>query len=318
VISLLVVVLPRVLPRRAAPVLATAGVLVLAWSIAGQMSAASASNTFSEELSDDIDKPFDWVDRATGGAPTLYLGQRLTDFNGLWQMEFWNRSIKHVWSTDGSAPGPGPVLTPDLVDATTGAITPGDVEYVVADPGIDLVGEIVERHAHFAAGTKTYWTLFKVEPPLRLQNSTRGVSQDGWAERRSDYSQFSTPDDEPGFAVVRVHRSAWGGKDVPARVTIRVGALRRGRDKQPALGRVTDQCVFTVNRLEDRTFLLKTPPPPFHVDVRISRTFVPSELDPRYSDNRRLGAQLEYSFSPAASVPEARRGCAAGLSTPSS
>ena len=317
VVSLLVLVLPRVLRGRTAPVLATVGVLVLGWSIAGQMSAASASNTFSEELSDDIDKPFDWVDRATGGAPALYLGQRLTDFNGLWQMEFWNRSIKHVWSTDGSAPGPGPTLTPDLIDATTGAITPGEVEYVVADPGIDLVGELVERHAHFAAGTKTYWTLFKVEPPLRLQNSTRGVSQDGWAERRSDYSQFTTPNNESGYAVVRVHRSAWGGKDVPARVTIRVGALRRGRDKQPALGRVTDRCAFTINRLEDRTFLLRTPPPPFHVDVRISRTFVPSELDPRYSDTRRLGAQLEYSFSPAAGVPAARRGCAAGLRAPS-
>ena len=317
VVSLLVVVLAGVLRRGARPVLAVVGVLVLAWSIAGQMSAASASNTFSEELSDDIDKPFDWVDRATGGERALYLGQRLTDFNGLWQMEFWNRSIKHVWSTDGSAPGPGPTLTPDLVDPTTGAITPGDVEYVVADPGIDISGELVAQHAHYAAGTKTFWRLFKVDLPLRLQNSTRGVSQDGWAERQSDYSQFTTPRDEAGFAVVRVHRSAWGGKDVPARVTIRVGALRRGRDKQPALGRVTDRCKFTINRLEDRTFLLRTPPPPFHVDVRISRTFTPSELDPRYSDNRRLGAQLEYSFSPAASVPRARRGCAAGLRTPS-
>ena len=319
VLSVVVVFLPRLTARAVRPVLAVVALLVLTWTLAGQMSAASASNTFSEELSDDIDRPFDWIDRTTGGASTLYLGQRLTDFNGLWQMEFWNRSLGHVWSTDGSAPGPGPTLTPDLVDPATGAITqpPEPVEYVVTDPGIDLVGRVVRRHAHFAAGTKTYWRLFRIEPPLRLQNSTRGVSQDGWAERQSDYSQFSTPGNLPGFAVVRVHRKAWGGRDVPARVTIRVGKLRRGRDKQPALGAVTDQCAFTVNRLEDRTFLLRTPAPPFHVDVRISKTFMPSELDPSTSDTRRLGAQLEYSFSPAADVPEGRRGCAASLRRPS-
>ena len=86
------------------------------WTLAGQLSAASASNTFSEELTKNIDEPLDWIDRATGGQSTLYLGQRLTDYNGLWQMEFWNRSLDHVWSTDGSAPGPGPVVTPDLIE----------------------------------------------------------------------------------------------------------------------------------------------------------------------------------------------------------
>ncbi len=314
-LSVLVLFLPRLLSRGLRPVLAVVALLVLTWTVAGQMSAASASNTFSQELSDDIDRPFDWIDRATGGAPTLYLGQRLTDFNGIWQLEFWNRSLEYIWSTDGSAPGPGPTLTPDLIDLRTGAITPTPkpVEYVVTDPGIDLVGEAIERHAHRAAGTTTYWRLTRVEYPLRLQNATRGVSQDGWAERQSDYSQFSTPGDLAGFAVVRVHREAWGGDDVPARVTIRVGALRLGRNKQPALGPVTDRCVFTINRLEDRTFLLRTPAPPFHVDVRISKTFVPQELDPSYSDTRRLGAQLEYSFSPAADVPPRLRGCAAGL-----
>ena len=320
VLSLLVVVLPRVLPWGTRQVLALVAVLLLVWGVLGQMSAASASNTFSEEISADIDPPFDWIDRATGGAPTLYLGQRLTDFNGLWQMEFWNRSLKHVWSTDGSAPGPGPTLSPDLVDAATGEITqpPAPVEYVVADPGIDIVGTLVEKHAHYAAGTKVFWRLFKIVPPLRLQNSTRGVTQDGWAAEQTDYTQFTTPDNLPGFAVVRVHRLGWGGKDVPkggSRVVIRVGVLLR-RDKQPALGRATAHCTFKINRLEDRTFLLQTPPPPFHVDVRIDPTFVPREIDPRDADTRELGAQVGYSFSPAASVKPALRGCAAGLRGP--
>ncbi|HEV8687540.1 MAG TPA: hypothetical protein VGQ84_09705 [Gaiellaceae bacterium] len=313
VVSLVVIVLPRVLPEGQGPVLALAALLVLTWSLAGQMSAASASNTFSETLADDIATPYDWIDRETGGAPALYLGQRLTDFNGLWQMEFWNRSLKHVWSTDGSAPGPGPTLTPDLVNARTGAITHAAVEYVVVDPGIDVVGTKVGEHTHYAGGTPTKWRLFEITPPLRLQNAARGVSQDGWAEKQTDYSQFTTPGGQAGFAVVRVHRKAWGGIDKPARVWIRVGELRRGKDKQPALGAVTASCTFTINRLEDRTFLLRTSRSPFHVDIRISRTFVPHELDPSQSDTRRLGAQVEYSFSPAATVPRARRGCAAAL-----
>jgi hypothetical protein len=314
VISLVVIVLPRVLPEGRGIVLPLAAVLVLVWSLAGQMSAASASNTFSETLADNIEQPYDWIDRETGGAPTLYLGQRLTDFNGLWQMEFWNRSLKHVWSTDGSAPGPGPTLTPDLVNARTGAITPADVEYVVADPGIDLVGEQKGKpHVHLAAGTPTGWRLFEVEKPLRLQNSTRGVFQDGWAGKLSDYSQFTTPGNAPGYAVVTVSRRAWGGKDKPGHVLIEVGKLKLGKDKQPTLGAVASTCRFTINRLELRTFLLRTPPPPFHVRVRITPTFSPSKLDPNLSDNREFGAQMQFSFSPAATVPPARRGCAAGL-----
>jgi hypothetical protein len=320
VLSLLVVVLPRVLPWGTRPVLALVAVLLLVWGAAGHMSAASASNDVSVDMSADIDPPFNWIDRATGGAPTLYLGQRLTDFNGLWQMEFWNRSLKHVWSTDGSAPGPGPTLSPDLVDAATGEITqpPAPVEYVVVDPGIDIVGKLVAKHAHYAAETQVFWRLFKIVPPLRLQNSTRNVTQDGWAAGQTDYTQFTTPGNLPGFAVVRVHRLGWGGKDVPkggSRVVIRVGALLR-KNKQPALGRVTARCTFKINRLEDRTFLLQTPPPPFHVDVRISPTFVPREIDPRDPDTRELGAQVGYSFSPAASVEPALRGCAAGLRGP--
>jgi hypothetical protein len=316
VLSLVVIVLPRVLPAGRGAVLGIASLLVLTWSLAGQMSAASASNTFSETLAGNVGTPYDWIDRVTGGAPTLYLGQRLTDFNGLWQMEFWNRSLKHVWSTDGSAPGPGPTLTPDLVNARTGAITPVDVEYVVTDPGIDLIGDVITPHTHSAAGTPTDWRLFKIERPLRLQNSTRGVYQDGWAGKLSDYSQFETPGNAPGFAVVTISRRAWGGTDKAGHVVIRVGSLKLGKDKQPALGAVTSACRLTINRLELRTFLLRTPAPPFHVQVRITPTFSPSKLDPNLTDNREFGAQVQFSFSPAATVPAARRGCAAGLRGP--
>ena len=144
------------------------------------------------------------------------------------------------------------------------------------------------------------------------------MTQDGWAADQTDYTQFSTPGNLPGFAVVRVHRLGWGGKDVPkggSRVVIRVGELVR-KDKQPALGRVTARCTFKINRLEDRTFLLQTPPPPFHVDVRIDPTFVPREIDPRDPDTRELGAQVGYSFSPAANVTRRSEAALPGCAVP--
>jgi hypothetical protein len=204
--------------RRSA-MLAVVAVAVLGWSLAGQMSAASASNTFSEELSSDIARPFDWIDRddrrradALSRPAPDRLQRALADgvLEPLDQARLVDRRER---------PRPGPTLTPDLVNAQTGAITPPptNVEYVVTDPGIDIVGTEVAQHAHFAAGTKTFWRLFKIDPPLRLQNSTRNVSQDGWAAKQSDYTQFTTPGDLPGFAVVRVHRKAWGGKDVPSK-----------------------------------------------------------------------------------------------------
>ena len=96
---------------------------------------------------------------------------------------------------------------------------------------------------------------------------------------------------------------------------IRVGELVR-EDKQPALGRVTARCTFKINRLEDRTFLLQTPPPPFHVDVRIDPTFVPREIDPRDSGHARARRAGRVQLLAGGDVPLDRRGCAAGLRGP--
>jgi hypothetical protein len=318
VISLLVVVLPRVLPggpRVIAGMLALVAAGVVAWNLTGQVSAASFSNSFAREIENDIAKPLDWIDRETRGEKAIYLGQKLSDYNGLWQMEFWNRSLQGVWSTDGTAPGPGPTLTPDVI-AKDGSITQAGVNYVVTDPGVDLVGTQVARHEHSAAGTPRDWRLIRIVPPLRLQNSTRGVYHDGWAGRNVDYSQFTTPGNEAGFADVTISRRAWGGKDKPGKVEIKVGTLALGKDRQPKLGRVVSTCRFTLNRLEHRIFHLPSPPPPFHVQVSVKPTFSPAELDPSLWDTRQFGGQVMFSFSPMANVPAAQRGCAAGLRGP--
>ena len=126
---LLVVALLRSRPRLSLAIGASAGVLVLAWTMTAQLAAASASNSFSRTFLRNLPAPPDWVDRETGGEPTLYLGQNVADANGLWLHEFWNRSIKQVWSLDGTAPGPGPVVTPNLTSRYG----------TLGDPGYDFV-----------------------------------------------------------------------------------------------------------------------------------------------------------------------------------
>ena len=98
--------------RRAAQLAAAIGVLVIGWNVTAQVYAAEGHNDFARRLYANAPQPVDWLDRATGGEPALYLGEAVDDANGIHLLEFWNRSLKQVWSLDGSAPGPGPTLSP--------------------------------------------------------------------------------------------------------------------------------------------------------------------------------------------------------------
>ena len=151
-ISVVLLLLPRFLAgRRQAitAVVATAAIGVLAWTMTAQISAATASDSFSNTFIQGVTPPLDWVDKATGGKPTIYLGQSIIDPNGLWILEFWNRSINRVWSLDGSAPGPGPTLTPDLAGVDGRLFpSPKDEIYAVTDPGVNVVGKVIATHNH--------------------------------------------------------------------------------------------------------------------------------------------------------------------------
>ncbi len=60
---------------------------------------------------------------------------------GVPSTEFWNRSISKVWSVDGTGPGPGHTLTPDLQDAD-GTLWPNPrTDFVLASGGVEVVGD---------------------------------------------------------------------------------------------------------------------------------------------------------------------------------
>ena len=291
-VSVIVLLLPLVV-RGVTPVLvavfAAAAVGVVAWNVTGAIAAGNASNDTAAQRLATFGEPYDWVDRATRGAPALYLGQQIDDATGIWLLEFWNRSLKHVWSLDGTAPQPGPTLTPDL-GAKDGSLVPDPgVRYVVAEEGINLNGAVLERRGG--------WTLYRISPPLRLADATTGVYVDRWMGSQAGYSRYATPGMRAGFAVVSLDRKAWCGPSTPGKARVSIGPLVVGRDHQPAIGRVTRVAVRTIESCAAKRVVLPTPKPPFRVEVAIAPTFVPAELDPKLTDRRELGAGVSFGFS---------------------
>jgi hypothetical protein len=278
----------------------TLAIGVIAWNFTGALSFASASNRASDRFVDNIRKPFTWVDEATGGKPTLYLGQQMSDPNGEWLLEFWNphSMIGRVWSLDGTAPGPGPTLTPDpkLPDGTLSHDP--HYPYVVEERGMNVVGQLVTTHDHITGGAPQKWRLVKVAPPLRLRDFVTGQYADGWTGASSAYTRFSTG--EAGRVRIIVSRP-WGGVDVPGHVTVKLGPIVIGDDNQPHVGEPMVVKRFTLHKNGVKELALPAPGLHFRVEVSVTPTFRPRELSPQTdSDNRDLGVKITYAFLKAA------------------
>jgi hypothetical protein len=272
---------------------------ILVWGFTGQLSFASASNRASDRFVDNIRRPFTWVDDATGGKPTLYLGQQMADPNGEWLLEFWNphSMIGRVWSLDGTAPGPGPTLTPDP-GLPNGALSHDPhYPYVVEEGGMNVVGRVVATHDHVAGGAVQKWRLVQIRPPLRLRDFVTGQYADGWSGASSAYTRFSSGE-RPGRVRIVVSRP-WGGPDVPGHVTVKLGPIVIGDDNQPHVGTPMVVKRFVLHANGVKRLVLPAPGPHFRVEVNVTPTFRPIELSPQTeSDARDLGAKVTYTYLP--------------------
>jgi hypothetical protein len=284
--------------RTLKPLALAVAVGVLAWNFTGELAFASASNRTADLFMTNIRQPVTWLDDHTGGAPTIYLGQQMKDQNSEWLLEFWNRSIRAVWSLDGTAQGPGPVLTPDPSPAN-GALNhnPG-YPYVVEEKGIDVVGKVVATHVHKAGGHFEAWRLVRVAEPLRLRSSVTGVYTDGWMGAASAYTRYSTEGNRTGRIRVVVSRRGWGGPDKPGHVRIAIGKIVIGNDNQPVIGTPTAVRHLVIHSKQQKDVVLPAPGPRFRVEITIDPTFVPQVLAPNVIDNRHLGALVDYEFLP--------------------
>ena len=94
----------------------------------------------------------------------------------LWLAEFWNRSIGHVASLNGVAPGPGPISAPGLT--TDGALSgyTGD-PFTLAGYGVRLAAPQVASRDGF--------TLYRTPTQWHLLDEEQNVFTDGWATTRS-------------------------------------------------------------------------------------------------------------------------------------
>ena len=233
--------------RVAAPAAVAVAVGVLAWNLTAEVYAAVGEHDFSARVEANIPKPNDWIDRAADGGSVVMLGQRMNDNPlGVASTEFWNRTIQKVWSVDGSGPGPGHTLTPDLQDVD-GTLWPDPhTDFVLASDGVQVVGEEV------AANPEANATLVRLDGPIRLRSNETGIAADGWVvgnagdpsePARAAHNQFDVSAGGKGNLVVTLSRETFcrgsgraasgrrAGPDRRARARPRQAAGDRARDR---------------------------------------------------------------------------------------
>jgi hypothetical protein len=266
---------------------------VLAWSLTGQIYAANGERRFADTLYAALPKPANWLDRATNDGTAVFLGQQMdTDPNPVFELEFWNRSLKGVWSLDSTAPtGTGRVVTPNLA-RPDGELDPDpEVGWAVVTDGVQVAG----------AEKATRVGIFKLVPlngPIRLTGGQTGVYPDGWMGGEATYTKYDVPPGQPGVVKLSLSRSGWCGTDVPGRVTVRLGPVAVDERDQPSIGKVTTTRRDVLHACQTLPYELPAPPGPWRIEVTIDPTFVPRELDPAQSEARQLGAVVSFDYEP--------------------
>ena len=293
-VSLAIVLAFRFLRRSSTAfgaVTGVAAVTVLAWSLTAEVYAAEGERLASRQIERNLAVPHDWVDRATNGGSVVVIGQKIADPIGIYLTEFFNKSVEKVWSLDGSAPGPGAILTPDLA-GIDGTLTPSPrTDYALAFNGVELQAPVVAQNLG--------GTLYRIDgQPLKLAAGTTGLYSDGWMADKAAYTRYDVSRDGLGLAYVKLSRERWCPHDKPGKATVRIGPVGIGADKQPAIAPVTQTKTGIVHACEAIGFTFVPPPVPWRIEVTIEPTFVPYDLDGTRSDRRELGAVFEAGFRP--------------------
>jgi hypothetical protein len=279
--------IPRA-PRRAWQAAAATGALVaVAWAVTGEITSARGSNASANALAAHLPKPLDWVDVAAGRQPVTLFGENIGDANGIWLLEFWNKSIVHDWTLDGTAPRPDPTLTPN-VTTTDGQLQPDSgTDYALTTGGVEVQGTTVDARPGYVLRRLTH--------PWRLQTALFGRQGDGWIGSDARYVKFG-PGRSRGTVAVSASRAGFCNQSAPkTHVTIKVGDVALNDQFKPVLGRTL---VTRRRLLANCATWTETLParPPFIVTVHVSPLVRPSDYGT--TDVRYLGAVVDWTFSP--------------------
>jgi hypothetical protein len=273
--------------RRRRGVAAVALVLSLAWMLSGEVGMTVGIDRVATAFRNNLPKPLNWVDQATGGKPVVYLGQAIKDPNGENLTEFWNRSITKVESLDGSAPGPGPTSTADLVRSDGLLSNLEGAEYVLADSGVKLNAQAVAQAANGVM------TLYRRTGPWRLLDGVQQVYSDGWCPDWCTYTYYKPG--QAGVLRVSLGRLGYNGSAPPAMVDVVVGPVTV-HGGSPHLLTVDKDVTKVVPNGTSKTVSFPVAETPVRVEVTVAPATLipPTDVDPR-----RLGVQVGFTFIPA-------------------
>jgi hypothetical protein len=270
--------------RRRRGVAALALVLALGWMVSTEVAATVGIDKLATTFANNLPKPLNWVDQATGRTPTAYLGQAIRDPNGENLTEFWNRSITKVESLDGTAPGPGPTPSASLLSADGRLSNLNGFDYVLADSGVNLNAPVV--------ATNGAMRLYRADGPWKLADTPQQVYPDGWCPDWCSYTYFEPG--QSGVLKVSMGRLGYNGSAPAASVTVVIGTVRLDRQKQTAKFAVIERGVhrFVANgTTETLAFPVAQTPVRVEINVAHDTLIPPTSLDPR-----NLGVQVSFQF----------------------
>jgi hypothetical protein len=270
--------------RWAAPL---AAALLLGWMLAGEISMTVGLDNGADQYRANLPAQLNWVDAQVHGQPVTYVGQAVLDPFGEQLTEFWNRSIKHVTSLDGTAPGPGPTSTPNLVNPNGLLSDDSGDPYVLADSGVALAARPVARR-----GSMTLYHTGR--RPWHLLYAVQQVDSDTWCPNWCTYTYFKP--NQTGTLVITIGREGYSGSAPAGRATIRVGTVRIDAHSSAQLKHVYVKLHHLVENGKTSTIAIPVPRTPVRVEISIPNTIPPSA-----ADRRNLGAQVGFGFKPTGS-----------------
>jgi hypothetical protein len=233
-----------------------------------------------------------WIDAAVGKhrAAFLFRGDAETgpESSFLWQVEFWNRSIKDFYDLNGAEPVPLGDTTLLATQPATGRLVATSAapfssdRYVVTQSDLQLDGQKI--------ATRGPLTLYRTKPPLGVSSVVQGVYSDGWTGPDASFTRF-VPSPRGSKLVVTLSRTDWGGPDVPGHVRVEVrpvGAAASGATVR----------TWVAHSRAAHTFRLAAPTRPFRVTLHVGPTFSPSSYG--LPDSRQLGVEARFAVLPPA------------------
>jgi len=300
IVATLAALLPLVrgippIARRA--LLAVVVLATMTWMLTGEITSANGAAAGSRQFYDNLPQPVTWVDQAARGGGVTFLGQNISqgDALGVNLEEFWNRSLKNIWSLDGTAPPPGFVLTPDLRSANGRLSNDPGLPYVLETNAVEMIGPTVAKQGGLR--------LVRIpRHPWRLRQATYGVASDGWVSGVNGdatsadgaYAYFG-PETTPGTLKVDIGRAAFCHRSGGTNVVVRIGPVALNEQRAAVVAHPTHVERFHLPDCSIHHIVVPARPP---VAVQVHVSPLARGTDYGLSDSRLFGAQAGFEFVP--------------------